>query len=461
LINKQAERFKAIEEERKKQAAITEEIKKQTQIALENTGQLDDKGNTFDAEMQIQRELARVEALKKIAQTALSSDSLNPAGALGIAEFVAKFQSDLSQKPLQLQFDINNQSEKIKNDLAQSFANFKLNIGIDLEGLSEVVGRDLVTPDQVAQAQEEATKLAADIRKKIDDAMALGLRKDQLQAELQTALDGIDATSGRRGDVRTGSEGEAANAEFNSITALLDSIIEKGGLTKESLQEVINKRNEFATKLVDNDNFTKDLQKSFSTGMEQMDNALTLAGKILEVQKQLPTEAPAALNEQLLRLESVLGKDPAGQFGGAQQAMANSVSSAQSIATAWERAAVAAERTAKAAQSGGSSAPVSNQAFGGMMHLAGGGFAPRGVDTIPAMLSPGEFVMNAKSSRKFYAQLQAMNAGQRPAYRESGGSVTTIGDINVSVHGATTNEQTAVVVGKSLKRDIRRGLLDL
>jgi hypothetical protein len=98
--------------------------------------------------------------------------------------------------------------------------------------------------------------------------------------------------------------------------------------------------------------------------------------------------------------------------------------------------------------------------FGGMMHLAGGGFAPRGVDTIPAMLSPGEFVMNARSSRQFYSQLQAMNAGQTPAYRESGGSVTSIGDtsVSISVDGSKTPVETARELMRSMDRLSRRGL---
>ena len=456
LIETQKQRFQQIEAERKKQREITDEIKRQTEIALENTGEFDQSGKQFNLEEQLERQLKRQNALKEIATSALSSDSLNAAGALGIAEFVAKFQDDLSRKPLQLQFEINQASDKIKADLAKSFENFKLNVGVNIEQLSEVVGRDLVTPDQVAQAQEEATKLAAEIRKKIDDAMALGAKASDLQSELDEALAGVEATSGRRADPRTGQTGQDANAEFNGITQMLADIVKKGDLTKESLQTVIDKRNEFSEKIEANDTFLGDLSKSFSTGVEQFDSALRIAQQLIEIQKQLPKEAPAALNEQLARLDAVLGKDPAGQFGGAQQAMAGSVSSAQAIATAWERSAAAAERTARAAASGGGSA--TNQAFGGMMHLAAGGSA-RGIDTIPAMLSPGEFVMNAKSSRRFYAQLQAMNAGQTPAYREQGGSVTTVGDTNVSINvaGGPTPLDTARETMKLFNRISRQG----
>jgi hypothetical protein len=61
---------------------------------------------------------------------------------------------------------------------------------------------------------------------------------------------------------------------------------------------------------------------------------------------------------------------------------------------------------------------VQGQSRGGLIrYFDRGGFAPRGTDTVPAMLSPGEFVINARSARKFYSELVAINAGVRPVYR--------------------------------------------
>jgi uncharacterized membrane protein YccC len=99
--------------------------------------------------------------------------------------------------------------------------------------------------------------------------------------------------------------------------------------------------------------------------------------------------------------------------------------------------------------------PFVNQAMGGRVgYLANGG---RGTDTIPAMLSKGETVTNARSSRRFFSQLQAMNAGQKPIYRNDGGDTynTNVGDINVS--GAASPEQTARVVMAKIRREQRRG----
>ena len=36
--------------------------------------------------------------------------------------------------------------------------------------------------------------------------------------------------------------------------------------------------------------------------------------------------------------------------------------------------------------------------MGGLIHRAGGGFAPRGTDTVPAMLTPGEFVLKRRAA---------------------------------------------------------------
>jgi Asp-tRNA(Asn)/Glu-tRNA(Gln) amidotransferase C subunit len=92
--------------------------------------------------------------------------------------------------------------------------------------------------------------------------------------------------------------------------------------------------------------------------------------------------------------------------------------------------------------------------------LAAGG-RPQGTDVIPAMLSPGEVVINAASARRFAAQLTAINAGVQPVYRSEGGSVTNIGDINVTVSGGGSSRQTARSIAAELRRELRRGTATL
>ena len=102
----------------------------------------------------------------------------------------------------------------------------------------------------------------------------------------------------------------------------------------------------------------------------------------------------------------------------------------------------------------GSGTPTQMAAFGGSAFLATGG---RGTDTIPAMLSPGEFVMNAAATQRFASQLIAMNAGIQPAFRSEGGHVTNIGDINVTVTGGGSSRQTGRSIAAELRRELRRG----
>ena len=61
---------------------------------------------------------------------------------------------------------------------------------------------------------------------------------------------------------------------------------------------------------------------------------------------------------------------------------------------------------------------------------------PRGSDTVPAWLTPGEFVMNAEATKKFGPQIEAMNnegraiqaaqGGTIPQYHANGGSVSDV-----------------------------------
>jgi TP901 family phage tail tape measure protein len=110
------------------------------------------------------------------------------------------------------------------------------------------------------------------------------------------------------------------------------------------------------------------------------------------------------------------------------------------------------------AMQGLSTGAAVGRVHGGLIrYLASGGFAGRGTDRIHALLSEGEFVVNARSSRRFFSQLQAINAGQALVMRNQGGSVTnvTIGDVNVQ--GGSTPAKTGRAIATELRRELRRG----
>lgn len=83
-----------------------------------------------------------------------------------------------------------------------------------------------------------------------------------------------------------------------------------------------------------------------------------------------------------------------------------------------------------------------------------------GSDSIAAMLSPGEFVTNRASTRKFLPLLSAMNSGS--TRMASGGAVTNnVGDVNVTVQGGDTSEATVRQIGNALRRELKRGNIRL
>ncbi len=128
---------------------------------------------------------------------------------------------------------------------------------------------------------------------------------------------------------------------------------------------------------------------------------------------------------------------------------------------ALKQAAVDALNAVLAAASAAASAGGMTAAYGGVAHLAAGGVPRRWTDTIPAMLSPGEMVINSTAVKQFYPQLQAINAGSKPMFKDRGGKVTNIGDINVNVKGGDTSQKTIKEIGVGLRRAIQRKTLKL
>jgi len=68
---------------------------------------------------------------------------------------------------------------------------------------------------------------------------------------------------------------------------------------------------------------------------------------------------------------------------------------------------------------------------GGLIYASNGMFVPRGTDTVPAMLTPGEFVVNAGATKKNRPILEAINGGastDNGVYYNRGGEVSSTVD---------------------------------
>jgi hypothetical protein len=140
-------------------------------------------------------------------------------------------------------------------------------------------------------------------------------------------------------------------------------------------------------------------------------------------------------------------------------AIDDDISACDNLINSWYGVADAIMTATEAAQNYSTASNNQYASLGGRIdYFAKGG--ARGIDSIPAMLAPGEIVMNPQASQKFASQLVAMNAGINPSYRSTGGSVSNTGisgDVNVSVTGTSQPHETARAVVSAINREMRRG----
>lgn len=117
----------------------------------------------------------------------------------------------------------------------------------------------------------------------------------------------------------------------------------------------------------------------------------------------------------------------------------------------------------------GTPVPAIGRALGGIIPL----WSPRGTDTIPAMLSPGEFVINAYATRKYRSLLERINSVQ---YRAGGGEISNVvpsrsvnlegvslgdayhfGDMHISVTSSGNERVDARTIAREIQNEIRLG----
>ena len=186
-----------------------------------------------------------------------------------------------------------------------------------------------------------------------------------------------------------------------------------------------------------------------------IDNLNAVAKKKEEVkQAELSILSPEEFEQSIQRLNAAhnaLGPEITAAAATGQAGVATAQAG---IRTELQKTETQAIITAKALAAGGGGAV--GKRFGSLLYRAGGGFTPRGTDTIAAMLSPGEYVMDASNTRRFYSQLVAMSSGKQPVYRASGGPVTNIGDVSINVTETVSAQQTARETMQAFRRQTRR-----
>lgn len=98
-------------------------------------------------------------------------------------------------------------------------------------------------------------------------------------------------------------------------------------------------------------------------------------------------------------------------------------------------------------------------AFDPIRRAAGGQV---GMDSVPVLAQPGESFNTVEATRKFFPQIQAMNAGLTPSFnRSDAGTTNNFGDVNIEVGDVNSPRETAREVMKAIKRESRRQTFNL
>lgn len=353
--------------------------------------------------------------------------------------------------------------------------------GMDQADLEELLGLSATDP-------AKAYELAQLYVNGLADGATEGLmaRQDELQ-ELQTSTLGLSQTS--LGQIMT-------NAADNA-----DKIASKGA---EAAFAALTRPDRIA--LIKMANVTQAILANAGIpavwaikGKENADSIFTGAGKALTdptriaVLRVLGAALAASSNSGLANLWWGLGTNEGGSLVSGieaelrkqenknrlQYALEGLLPSAGSIAAAAQRAVDAASAAIAGLIGGATGGLVPGAAVGGLVpaYMAAGGviskMTRRGSDTIPAMLTPGEFVMRKRAVDQIGAgTLAAMNAGKwadiealttmAPTAKEmhlgGGGSVGGGGDtvIQVTVSGNVMSERDLVnVIHDGLSRKTR------
>lgn len=471
--------------------AIKKEAEKGRQIAIDLAGVRKDEEAQLKKTAKIITELSsRFDADGK-----LLDDKTFAKQQRAIAKLIPDFQKLAKDAGLtSIEIDSMNLTGNAAKQLSTQVKDVLKNTVVDLGRLSVLVDVNVTNADEAASAIQ---KLLA--RKEVlqPQAKAVKTLKDNLNAALKVAKDKLNPEL-----EKTALAGRGTSAKFARPD---EQIVEEAGegrvlqrLQREDLtdkdrqrekQQIIALQKQFnalssdkkpleALKALNREvnrlGVQEGVSETFVTQLGTFQQVLGLIQpdivKFNEGFKDLgeaAKEAPAALEEVNTKLKAIQQTlpDTTDKFTTALQNTGNVVSQVASASTTIANNAIQAANAAKiAADAFAKISAIRTQPDNVITAANGRRINPRffthggrGADQISAMLSPGERVINARSSRNFASQLEAINAGHNPVFRDNGGIVNnniTVGDINVQ--GGETSQQTARAIAQDLRRELRR-----
>ena len=347
----------------------------------------------------------------------------------GAAEITAGIGSALSEQFAQVAADLPLELKKL-------FRDPKINIKITAD------------PSSAIAALDKLNKLTADAATRSDEFNAA---ITDAGAGLKTALAAANTeiplfTKARAFGDSLPKQTKAAFEDFQLLQSELAALQQTDVLDIDTerltvLRDVINRLREAGEQGLISPAAAENVQKA-ADALKSAGDAVVLAQTLgpeqleLQARQDLIRDAKLALSEEI---------------AASRKSLENSE---KKLANAQER-----ERIEK--RIAALSAPAPAPAVAGSNF--GRGFLPRqfggqGTDRSLVAMNPNESVNNAQATRDFFPQIQAMNAGARPGFRDQGGSINnSVGNITVNVNESKSPQETSKSVMDRINRDLRRG----
>jgi len=465
----------ASESQLKAQEAITEEIGKQLQLKRELLSETD-PGGALKSDAERAKDAAQVpevDAEIKRLSALVNTEVLKAFGELKNAQALAKnieqafkiakvefanvrqaVQAKLSEAPFQVSID------EVRN--AQTTGDAQINERLAAAG--EPAGQNIV------KAAELTRKELALVVEEMNNALQKGI---DFQKQIALAQTGARTALSNVTDIlggRTGSFGRLEDEVIDIIEKIDQANIKivDPETTKQDVELIKTDLDGLLTKLQESEqkaSIADPIKKSIDLSIE--------AATLLEQKLQLKQVDPNVLNnlklilqessvkaeaiEQGLNNSSTAAGNANSNVGTLNQTLTGTVGAIDSATQAMVRLGNAASDTLAKANAAASAAAQFAFTGGKVNYRAAGGTLTRGQDKQLTALSDGEFVVNARAASNFTPQLQAMNAGQSPQFRDKGGSVTNIGDITVNMSpDSSSNPQVGRSIASELRRELRR-----
>jgi len=408
----------------------------------------------------IARNAAELE--REVAELAkLTVKGLGEATAAGLADLVRDIEETLRSRPIQIKLDFLEAQKQLKAQQLEIELAVKL-IFPNVEQLRTVTGRALTDPGAIGQAQ-------SDIVAERESLITLEQRANEQLERRQGLTDEVNRSIARTTELVRKRGREIKKADVDPLIPG----VEQNETTKRRVallrtqQQAANTLRGALTLLADTGDTEAVIRAlanieriSENTGISFNDLSIEIAGAQKSIVAFAKLQDVKFTPEQQKRLDALRGV--AAPFQRQGENLEQSLATSKLIVAEFQKVEDSSGRTKLNFSGllqglgrlfGTSTAPVTE--FAGIARLANGGFT-RGTDTIPALLSRGESVINARASQRFFSQIQAFNAGGTPVSRAGDSNVTiSTGDINVN--GATNPTATAREIDRTLNRLARRG----